>query len=135
MSSQRSDPASLDRAFAIARRLKSSDVPYFQDTYGWILALRGDAEQALGYLEPAARALPQNALVQFHLAEAQLARGDRGDARASFARVVALAGSPEAGGEILPQVAQARARLAEIDAAPAAPADAAPAPPAPGSDG
>jgi tetratricopeptide (TPR) repeat protein len=135
LSSQRSDPASLERAFAIARRLKSSDVPYFQDTYGWILALRGDAEQALGYLEPAARALPQNALVQFHLAEAQLARGDRGDARASFARVVALAGSPEAGGEILPQVAQARARLAEIDASPAAPADAAPVPPAPGSDG
>ena len=48
-------------------------MPYFQDTYGWILHRRGDSDQALGYLAPAAAALPGNALVQFHLAETELA--------------------------------------------------------------
>ena len=38
----RDDPESLERAFAIARRLRGSDVPQFQDTYGWILHRRGD---------------------------------------------------------------------------------------------
>ena len=42
LASYRDDPASLERAFAIARRLRGTDVPYFQDTYGWILHRRGD---------------------------------------------------------------------------------------------
>ena len=115
LASYRDDPASLERAFAIARRLRGSDVPHFQDTYGWILHRRGDNDQALGYLAPAAAALPGNALVQFHLAETELALGRRAEARASFARAVAAAeaGSP------LPQLAAVRQRLAEIDAAPA----------------
>ena len=115
IASYRDDPASLERAFAIARRLRGSEVPYFQDTYGWILHRRGDSDQALGYLAPAAAALPGNALVQFHLAETELALGRRAEARISFARAVAAAeaGSP------LPQLAAVRQRLAEIDAAPA----------------
>ena len=114
IASYRDDPASLDRAFAIARRLRGSDVPYFQDTYGWILHRRGDNDQALSYLAPAATALPDNALVQFHRAETELALGRRDEARASFARAVdaAAAGSP------LPQIDAVRQRLAEIDAAP-----------------
>ena len=129
LASYRDDPASLERAFAIARRLRGSDVPYFQDTYGWILHRRGDNDQALTYLAPAATALAGNALVQFHLAETELALGRRGEARASFARAAdaAAAGSP------LPQLDAVRQRLAEIDAAPSpAPASPAPASPAPG---
>ena len=126
IASYRDDPASLERAFAIARRLRGSDVPYFQDTYGSILHRRGDNDQALSYLAPAATALPDNALVQFHLAETELALGRRSEARASFAKAVdaAAAGSP------LPQLDAVRQRLAEIDAPPAAaPAtDAGPAP-------
>ena len=112
----RDDPASLDRAFAIARRLRGSDVPYFQDTYGWILHRRGDHDQALNYLTPAAAALPDNALVQFHLAETELALGRRHEARTGFARALAAAeaGSP------LPQIDAVRQRLAELDAATAA---------------
>ena len=52
IASNRPDAASLERAFAIARRLRGSSVPQFQDTYGWILHRRGDAEQALGILTP-----------------------------------------------------------------------------------
>ena len=114
ITSYRDDAASLERAFAIARRLRGTDVPYFQDTYGWILHRRGDQDEALRYLAPAAEALPDNALVQFHLAETQLALDQRAAARASFARAVAAAeaGSP------LPQLDAAKGRIAEIDAAP-----------------
>ena len=112
----RGDPASLERAHQVARRLRGSGVPEFQDTYGWIVHLRGDPAQALDYLAPAAEALPGNALVQFHRGEAELALGRRAEARASFeaALVAAAAGSP------LPPAAAAAARAGL--AAPAAPA-------------
>lgn len=117
LASYRDDPASLERAFAIARRLRGSDMPYFQDTYGWILHRRGDEEEALRYLAPAAAALPDNALAQFHLAETERALGQREAARASYRRALeaAAAGSP------LPGAETARQRLAELDA-PAVPA-------------
>ena len=41
-------PRPSTRAYAIARRLRGSEVPEFQDTYGWILFLRGDAAAARG---------------------------------------------------------------------------------------
>lgn len=119
----RDDPASLNRAYAVARRLRGSDVPEFQDTYGWILHRRGDSAGALRALEPAADALPQNALVQYHAGEALLAAGAIQPARARFAAAVALADAAPPGAEP-PQIAAARARIAEIDAAAAsAPAD------------
>ncbi len=107
------DPARLERAWAVARRLRDAPVPQFQDTYGWILHLRGEAAEALDYLVPAAEALPDNAEVQFHRGEAELALGRRDEARASFERAVAAAeaGSP------LPQAEAARARLAQLAAA------------------
>ena len=114
LASYRDDPESLARAFAIARRLRGSEVPYFQDTYGWILHRRGDSDQALNYLTPAAAALPDNALVQFHLAETELALGRRDAARASFVRAIAAAEA----GSALPELEAARARIAEIEAAP-----------------
>ena len=124
IASNRPDPQSLERAFGIARRLRGSGVPEFQDTYGWILFRRGDAEQALGILAPAAAALPRNALVQFHLAEIERALDRFDAARAAYVAALAAAeaGSP------LPQAAAAKARIAEIDAR-------APAPAAPASDG
>ena len=114
----------LDRAHAIARRLRDSEVPHFRDTYGWILHLRGDSAAALEYLVPAAEALPDNALVQVHRGEAELALGRVTEAQASFTRALAAheAGSP------LPKPAAVRDRLAEIAALPAAPADETPAP-------
>jgi tetratricopeptide (TPR) repeat protein len=117
LTGQGAEPAELERAFALARRLRDSEVPQFRDTYGWILYLRGDPEAALGHLAPAAEALPGNALVQFHRAEAELALGRRAAARAAYARALeaAEAGSP------LPQAAAARARLDALDAGAAEP--------------
>ncbi len=70
ISANREDPESLERAYQIARRLRGTDVPAFQDTYGWILARRGDLDEAIEYLVPAAAALADDATVQYHLARA-----------------------------------------------------------------
>ena len=92
LATHRADEASLDRAFAIARRLRGTEVPPFQDTYGWILHRRGEAEEALTYLEPAARALSNDAVVHFHLASVYEALGQNDNALASFQRAIELAG-------------------------------------------
>ncbi len=67
LSEHRSDSESLERAFAIAKRLRSSEVPAFQDTYGWILHGRGEYERALVALRKAVEGLPNNALVNYHI--------------------------------------------------------------------
>lgn len=110
LAAHRDDAESLERAHRVARRLQGSDVPHFQDTWGWILHRRGDPAAALAYLEPAARALAEDPLVQYHLGMAYLALGRHGEAEAALGRAVTLAGEESP----LPQIAAARARLAEL---------------------
>jgi Flp pilus assembly protein TadD len=106
------DPAQLERAAAIARRLRGREVPAFQDTYGWIAFLRGELDAALAHLEPAAEGLPEDALVQYHLGRVYEALDRPADARARYTRALELAeGRPIAG---LPQFETARARLAGL---------------------
>ena len=95
----------------MARRLRDTEVPPFQDTYGWILSRRGDYAEALTYLEPAAAALAGNPLVQFHHAEAALALERSDAARAELPAGARRLRSP---GGPLPQ-AQAGARPAGRD--------------------
>jgi tetratricopeptide (TPR) repeat protein len=81
------DPETLQRAYTIARRLRESEIPAFQDTYGWIAFRRGDLEEALQYLEPAAAGLTGDPRVQFHLATTYAALGRNADALAQFRKV------------------------------------------------
>lgn len=67
LSEFRDDPESLERAFNIAKRLRSSEVPAFQDTYGWILYKRGEYERAVQPLTAAAEGAKNNVFVQYHL--------------------------------------------------------------------
>ncbi len=67
LATHRDDADSLERAELIARRLRDTDFAPFQDTYGWIAHRRGNDEEALSYLEPAAADLPGDASVQYHL--------------------------------------------------------------------
>ena len=90
LSSYRSDPESLEQAYVIARRLRGTTVPAFADTYGWIAQSRGNPAEALPYLEIAAAGLPQDPLVQFHLAESLRALNRTEEARAQYAKVLAL---------------------------------------------
>ena len=82
--SHRNDAASLARAELIARRLRGTDVPAFQDTYGWIAHRLGNHDDALRYLEPAAAALTDDATVQYHLAATYAALGRDPQALAQF---------------------------------------------------
>ena len=86
ITTHRSDEASLQQAYVIARRLRGSDLPAFQDTYGWIAYRQGNFEEALEYLEPAAAGLPENALVQYHLGMTYAAL-ERPDAAHRYAAV------------------------------------------------
>ncbi|MFT4782286.1 MAG: tetratricopeptide (TPR) repeat protein [Paracoccaceae bacterium] len=67
LSTLRDDEESIERAYRIARRLRDSDFAPYQDTYGWIAFRRGDLDEALRNLEPAAETLADDPLVQFHL--------------------------------------------------------------------
>ena len=87
----REDPASLARAELIARRLRGTDVPAFQDTYGWIAHRLGNHDEALRYLEPAAAALSSDVTVQYHLAAAYSALAQGPKALAQFRTVEKMA--------------------------------------------
>jgi tetratricopeptide (TPR) repeat protein len=75
----RTDKASLERAALLAASLQKSPVPQFKDTLGWIDYQKGDYQNAAALLEQAAAALPNRALIHYHLgmtyiAAAQLAK-------------------------------------------------------------
>ncbi len=80
----------LERAYTVARRLRNTEVPAFQDTYGWIAARLGNYDEALGYLEPAAAALPNEPLAQFHLAETYSGLGRKAEAIETYQKVLDL---------------------------------------------
>lgn len=84
LSTYRDDPESLERAYTVARRLKGTEVPAFQDTYGWIAFRRGDAQEALAPMEAAAAGIPNDPTVQFHLAEVYAALKRTDEARATY---------------------------------------------------
>ena len=109
LAAHRTDSASLDRAYRIARRLRSIEVPAFQDTYGWIVYRRGDYAEALDYLRPAALGLPGDPLVQYHLGKTQHALGKTDEAIETLTQALEIAGD-----NTLPQFTEARALLAEL---------------------
>ena len=112
LSTHRDDPESLERAAVISRRLRGSDVPQFQDTYGWIALRRGDVEEALAHLEPAAAGMPGDPRVQHHYGLALAAAGRDEEARA------VLSGALEALGEARPDYRAAiEAELARLGGA------------------
>jgi tetratricopeptide (TPR) repeat protein len=113
ITTHRDDPDSLARATAIVRRLKGTELPAFQDTYGWIAHRNGNHDEALTYLEPAAAGLPNDPVVQFHLGMTYLALGRVEDARRQLTRALELAGDSP-----LPQFETARQTLAGLPAAP-----------------
>lgn len=111
LSAHRDDPESLERAAAVARRLRGLEVPAFQDTWGWIESRRGNHEEALPALQAAAQGLPQDPLVAYHLGMTYRALGRTAEARAELERMLELAGDSNP----LPQVEAARTVLAGME--------------------
>ena len=108
----RDDEESLQRAAAVARRLRDTEVPAFQDTYGWIAYRLGDYEEALEYLEPASEALALDPLVQFHLGMTYLALDRKQDALAQFVNAVEIAGETDT----RPQFQEAKEKIDTLKA-------------------
>ncbi|MCA0847005.1 tetratricopeptide repeat protein [Salipiger thiooxidans] len=102
-------PVSLERASTIAKRLRGSKIPAFQDTYGWIAYRQGNYETAVEYLAQAAAGLPSEPVVQAHLALAYAGLGRAQEARSAFDTAVTLAGGTE-----LPEITEARETLAAL---------------------
>lgn len=112
LSTYRTSDEDLERAYLVARRLRGTNVPAFQDTYGWIMYRRGDFEEALRNLEPAAAALVGDPLVQFHLGMTYKALGRTDEARRQFLATLEIAGEVDT----RPQITQAREELRSLDA-------------------
>lgn len=115
LANHRTDAESLDRAYVIARRLRGLEVPAFQDTYGWIAFRRGNVDEALTYLEPAAAGLPGDQSVQYHLAMAYGATGRRDEALVLLRRVAEANPAPPPA-----LLAAVEAEIARLESAPAA---------------
>lgn len=117
LSSYRTDPDSLKRAEVIARRLRGSNVPPYQDTYGWIAYLNGDLAGALAELEKAATGLPKDPVVQYHYGMALAATGQAEAAVRQFEASLALIPADDSRDFAI----SARKELEEIKAASNAP--------------
>ena len=109
ITTHRDDPESLTRAANIVRRLRGTEVPAFQDTYGWIAYRQGNYDEALEYLRPAAEALATDPLPQYHLGMTYAALGRVAEARRVLTRALELAGDSP-----LPQFDTARETLAGL---------------------
>lgn len=114
LTTYRSTPENLEKAELIAQRLKNSDVPAFQDTYGWILHLSGDSDQAREYLEPAADGLPRDAVVQVHLGLVYLGLNRPEDAQNQLVRARSAAG-PLTSNAIQAKIAELESAISSMD--------------------
>jgi Tfp pilus assembly protein PilF len=81
VSDHRTDKETIERAHAAALVLARSEVPQFKDTLGWLYYLRGDYRNAQVLLEQAVEALPNVAVVRFHLGMTYRAQGEQAKAR------------------------------------------------------
>ncbi|KAB2886808.1 MAG: tetratricopeptide repeat protein [Albidovulum sp.] len=112
LASHRTDPDSLARAEVIARRLRGSDMPPYQDTYGWIAYQRGNYDDAVKELEKAVQGLGEDPQVRFHLAMTYLKLGRDAEALAQFNEALARVEATDS----RPFVAAARQEKATLEA-------------------
>jgi len=91
LSDRRGDKVALERVSSLVAVLRKSQNPFFKDTLGWVDYLRGDYRNATKLLEEAAVALPNRAIVQYHLGMSYLAVGQVNKATEQFKKALALA--------------------------------------------
>jgi len=111
LSEYREDEESLERAYNISKRLRASEQPAFQDTYGWVLYKRGEFELALPPLKAAADGVRTNAVVQYHLGMVYDKLGQKEEAIPQMELALKLGEN-----QILPQLENARAVLERLKA-------------------
>lgn len=90
------DQVSVDKAYELASRLRTSEFPHYHDTYGWTRYLRGEHEEALKYIKFAVEGLPQNPYVHYHLGKVYLALERPNDARKHLQKAADLGAAAKA---------------------------------------
>lgn len=86
----RDDPDSLTEAARLAPQIARMPEPAVQDTLGWLAYRQGKFGDAVLALSQAARALPQDALVQYRYARALEASGRGREAAAQYQHFLTL---------------------------------------------
>ncbi len=89
----RSDEESLKQALALAERFRRSEMPYYQDTLGWIYHRLGRDEDALPLLEDAVEAMPEFPVFRYHLGMCYLNTNETDKARVELEQAVTQAQS------------------------------------------
>jgi tetratricopeptide (TPR) repeat protein len=92
----RTDKNDLTGAYALAEGLKNSNVPEFEDTFGWAQYKKGDYTAALAALEDAQKKSPNVASIHYHLGMTYTATGQAEKAAAQLQDALRLEpeGSP-----------------------------------------
>jgi len=88
LSETRSDPTSLERALALAKRFESSPNPALADTLGWVYFKLGRYEDAVPSLQRAVDSAPKAAVLQYHLGMALYKSGKVDLAKTHLRRAV-----------------------------------------------
>lgn len=88
LATRKSDPASLDRAKALAARFAESPNMAFLDTYGWVLFKHGEAAASVSVLERVVAKQPNAAEARYHLGMALAQAGSSAAARENLTRAV-----------------------------------------------
>tara|TARA_R110002074_G_scaffold97065_2_gene210725 strand:+ start:1980 stop:4412 length:2433 start_codon:yes stop_codon:yes gene_type:complete len=107
--------ADLQRAYALAKRFRSSKVPYFMDTLGWIHYRLGEYEMATPLLRSAVERAPDKAILRYHLGMAYKAENNRDKALKELEQAVTLADSQH-----FPAREEAEKAIAELRSGPKA---------------
>ncbi len=93
------DEENLRRAYTYAKRFRSSTIPHFQDTLGWIHYRLGEYELATELLEAAVKKMPDFGTLRYHLGMSYKAENDKKNAIEELTKAVELSKSrpfPEA---------------------------------------
>jgi tetratricopeptide (TPR) repeat protein len=103
------DAGRMERAAALAERLRGTPYPEFQDTYGWFLHVSGRNDEAVEPLAAAAEKLGTNPWVRYHFGIVLAAIGRKDEARGHLQAALELAGTAA-----FPPAARVRETLATL---------------------
>ena len=104
------DQENSPNAFAYAEKAyqKAAMNPQILDTYGWILAEKGDYAKAIALLQQSIKLMPADSEIHFHLASALLKSGDKVQARKELEQLVK--------GKVFPSMPAAQKMLRQLAA-------------------
>ena len=88
LATHRSDADSYARAFDLVERFRTSDVPSYLNTYGWVRYKQGNYDEAVSYLRRAAASEPDRPEMRYHLGMALLQQGQVEAARSELIEAV-----------------------------------------------